>query len=139
MWCCRKQYKVRVENIKLKKQVEQLENKAKELENVLDERFIHITGARTVYGRLMQLSKEIIVKDDLKLRNEIKMLLKENKVKEQEESKQDLIRYLEKDIKENLLNEKTNTEGKEEYWRGCKDTEAEILELLKESKEVEEG
>ncbi len=48
------------------------------------------TGARTVYGRLMQLSKEIIVKDNLKLRNEINQIIEENdklkaKVKEQEE------------------------------------------------------
>lgn len=77
---------------KQQRYIEQLENKVKELEKVLDERFVYVTGARTVYGRLMQLSKEIIVKDDLKNRNEIKRLLKENKmlenkVKEQKNKK----------------------------------------------------
>lgn len=50
-----------------------------QLKQMLDERFIYVTGARTVYARLMQLDKEIIVKDNLKRRNEIKQLLKENK------------------------------------------------------------
>lgn len=67
----------------LETKVEQLENKVKELENVLDERFIHVAYARTVYGRLMQLPKEIIVKNDLKLRNEINMLLEEKNRQEQ--------------------------------------------------------
>ena len=41
------------------------------LKKVLDEKHIFVQGARTVYGRLMSLDKEDIVKDDLALRNEI--------------------------------------------------------------------
>ena len=41
------------------------------LKKVLDEKYIFVQGARTVYGRLMSLDKEDIVKDDLALRNEI--------------------------------------------------------------------
>lgn len=47
------------------------------LKKVLDDRFIYVTGARTVYDRLMSLDKEIIVKDDLKLRNEIQRHINE--------------------------------------------------------------
>ena len=35
------------------------------LKKVLDEKYIFVQGARTVYGRLMSLDKEDIVKDDL--------------------------------------------------------------------------
>ena len=61
----------------IKEYIDQLETKVKELENVLNERFIYVTGARTVYGRLMELDKEIIVRDDLKLRNELNQIIKE--------------------------------------------------------------
>ena len=46
------------------------------LEKTLDKRFIYVTGARTVYSRLMQLDKESIVQDDLKRRNELNQCIK---------------------------------------------------------------
>lgn len=75
--------KLRIENIKLKKYIEQLENKEQEyckkieeLENVLDKRFIYIIGARTVYAMLMCLDKEIIIRDNLELRNKLNQVIK---------------------------------------------------------------
>lgn len=62
-----------------------------ELEKTLDERFIHITGARTVYARLMSLDKEIIVRDDLKLRNEIEQNIKDEEKLKVELKKKDKI------------------------------------------------
>ena len=56
-----------------KKNTELAEKNAEieKLKKVLDEKYIFVQGARTVYGRLMSLDKEDIVKDDLALRNEI--------------------------------------------------------------------
>lgn len=61
------------------------DNRINELEKALDERFIHVIGARTVFARLMSLDKEIIVRDDLKLRNEI-----EHNIKDEEKLKLEL-------------------------------------------------
>lgn len=59
------------------------DKKIESLEKTLDKRFIYVTGARTVYGRLMQLDKESIVQDDLKRRNELNQCIKaEEKYKE---------------------------------------------------------
>ncbi len=59
------------------------DEKIESLEKTLDKRFIYVTGARTVYGRLMQLDKESIVQDDLKRRNELNQCIKaEEKYKE---------------------------------------------------------
>lgn len=41
---------------------------------------------------------------------------------------------LKEDIKTNMENEETNTDGMKEYWRGCIDTEVEILEFIKGEK-----
>ena len=59
------------------------DKKIESLEKTLDKRFIYVTGARKVYGRLMQLDKESIVQDDLKRRNELNQCIKaEEKYKE---------------------------------------------------------
>ena len=59
------------------------DKKIESLEKTLDKRFIYVTRARTVYGRLMQLDKESIVQDDLKRRNELNQCIKaEEKYKE---------------------------------------------------------
>ena len=42
--------------------------------------------------------------------------------------------YIKKDIKENILSEKCNEDGMEDYWRGCIDTEAEILNIIEGEK-----
>ena len=55
---------------------------------------------------------------------------------EQKESILDKVTELIKsDIKTNMENEETNTDGMKEYWRGCIDTEAEILEFIEGEKE----
>lgn len=56
------------------------------------------------------------------------------KAKQLEEDKQKLIEKLEEDIKDNQENYDTNADGFEDYWRGCLDTEKEILELVKGEK-----
>lgn len=56
---------------KLQGKIKEKDKEIEELKKVLDERFIYVAGARTVYARLMSLDKEDIVKDDLALRNEI--------------------------------------------------------------------
>ena len=54
---------------------------------------------------------------------------------EQKESILDKVTELIKsDIKTNMENEETNTDGMKEYWRGCIDTEAEILEFIEGEK-----
>lgn len=57
------------------------------------------------------------------------------RVEQLESDKQKLIEKLEEDIKANQINYKTNADGFEEYWRGCIDTETEILKILKGEKE----
>ncbi len=52
------------------------------LKKVLDEKYIFVQGARTVYGRLMSLDKEDIVKDDLALRNVIYHHIEDNEKKD---------------------------------------------------------
>lgn len=52
------------------------------LEKVLDEKYIFVTEARTVYARLMSLDKEDIVKNDLALRNEIYQHIEDNDKKD---------------------------------------------------------
>lgn len=71
--------------------IEKQDKRINELEKTLDERFIHITGARTVYARLMSLEKEIIVRDDLKLRNEIEQNIKDEEKLKVELKKKDKI------------------------------------------------
>ena len=62
-----------------------LKEKDKEIESLektLDEKYIFVTGARTLYAGLMSLDKENIVKDDLKLRNEIYQHIEDEEKKE---------------------------------------------------------
>ena len=50
---------------------------------------------------------------------------------EQKESILDKVTdYIKKDIEENMLSEKCNEDGMGTYWRGCIDTEAEILNII---------
>lgn len=72
--------------------IEKQHKRINELEKILDERFIYVTGARTIYARLMSLDKEIIVRDDLKLRNEIEQNIKdEGKLKVELKKKDKII------------------------------------------------
>jgi len=50
------------------------------------------------------------------------------------EREQKLIEKLEKDIKENQINHKTNVDGLKDYWKGCIDIETNILEIVKGEK-----
>lgn len=60
-----------------------------------------------------------------------KVLLKYIKELEQKESILDKVTdYIKKDIEENMLSEKCNEDGMGTYWRGCIDTEAEILNII---------
>lgn len=67
------------ENGKLRVELEQEKEKNKGLEEVLDERFIYISGGRTFYERFNGLPKTEIIKHTLKLRNELESLIKEKK------------------------------------------------------------
>ena len=62
----------------LKEKDEEIES----LEKTLDEKYIFVTGARTLYAGLMSLDKENIVKDDLKLRNEIYQYIEDKEKKD---------------------------------------------------------
>lgn len=79
-----KLYKNRVKQFEtVLNMLKEKDKKIESLEKTLDKRFIYVTGARTVYGRLMQLDKESIVQDDLKRRNELNQCIKaEEKYKE---------------------------------------------------------
>ena len=64
-----------------------LKEKDKEIESLektLDEKYIFVTGARTLYAGLMSLDKENIVKDDLKLRNEIYQHIEDKEKKDKQ-------------------------------------------------------
>ena len=83
------------------------------LEKVLDEKYIFVTEARTVYARLMSLDKEDIVKNDLALRNEIYQLIEDN------DKKDKIIDLMAEEIKERkyVFTNKTKKEIKQYYER----------------------
>lgn len=75
------------------------------LEKTLDKRFIYVTGARTIYARLMQLDKETIVQDDLKRRNELNQCIKaKEKYKDlYNKALSDLVKAEHKNIKQDKI------------------------------------
>lgn len=83
------------------------------LEKVLDEKYIFVTEARTVYARLMSLDKEDIVKNDLALRNEIYQHIEDN------DKKDKIIDLMAEEIKERkyVFTNKTKKEIKQYYER----------------------
>ena len=92
--------------------------------------------------KLLKINETIITSEQCKehrtLRNDERTLLMNNiKIKEyiqhleQKESILDKVTdYIKKDIEENMLSEKCNEDGMGTYWRGCIDTEAEILNII---------
>ena len=100
-----------------------LKEKDKEIESLektLDEKYIFVTGARTLYAGLMSLDKENIVKDDLKLRNEIYQHIED---KEKKDKQIDLMaEYIATlDIDEDIcMNNKINSEWCNEDYTNCK-------------------
>ena len=72
----------------------------------------------------------------LRINNEVsKLLLKYIQILEQKEVILNKVtEFIKDDIKTNMENEATNTDGMKEYWRGCIDTEAEILEFIEGEK-----
>lgn len=83
------------------------------LEKVLDEKYIFVTEARTVYARLMSLDKEDIVKNDLALRNEIYQHIEDN------DKKDKIIDLMTEEIKERkyVFTNKTKKEIKQYFER----------------------
>lgn len=98
-----------------KKNTELAEKNAEieKLKKVLDEKYIFVQGARTVYGRLMSLDKEDIVKDDLALRNELKQCIKDK------EKQDKIIDLMAEEIKERkyVFTNKTKKEIKQYFER----------------------
>ena len=98
-----------------KKNTELAEKNAEieKLKKVLDEKYIFVAGARTVYDRLMGLDKEDIVKNDLALRNEIYQHIEDN------DKKDKIIDLMAEEIKERkyVFTNKTKKEIKQYYER----------------------
>ena len=83
------------------------------LKKVLDEKYIFVAGARTVYDRLMGLDKEDIVKNDLALRNEIYQHIEDN------DKKDKIIDLMAEEIKERkyVFTNKTKKDIKQYFER----------------------
>ena len=117
--------------------IKELQNMLKEkdkeiesLEKTLDEKYIFVTGARTLYAGLMSLDKENIVKDDLKLRNEIYQHI------EDEEKKEKIIDLMAEYIN-HLSDELVQTTGRNELEfcdgsKCCKDSEYSCEQCIKQ-------
>lgn len=86
---------------------------------------------------IRQIEDKVIVEGTLhgRLASFVDLILQENTMlKNDFVSKTQLTKYLKEDIEENMLNEECNEDGRKEYWRGCIDTEAEILEFIEGEK-----
>ena len=110
-----------------------LKEKDKEIESLektLDEKYIFVTGVRTLYAGLMSLDKENIVKDDLKLRNEIYQHIED---KEKKDKTIDLMAEYINHLSDELV--QTTGRNELEFCDGskcCKDSEYSCEQCIKQ-------